>query len=266
MVVGDINTSVGTALIQSLVGSSPSSSLSPRAIFQRCDVASWTDQRALFTLALKEYGSIDIVLANAGVTGKETLLKDEYDEDGPGSGSIENLKQPSFPDLDVNLTGAIYSTKLATHTFRHRQPSPQGSLVLTGSAASYLDTPPLWAYTAAKHGVLGLMRSLRSQFPKWGPASSSHTGMTINLIAPWFTKTPMAATLGPRWGNRPANDAEVVARTLLWAGVSGVNGKGLWVGGNKTVEMEDALTGCRGVWLGEKMAEAVEEGQRALEA
>lgn len=45
---------------------------------------------------------------------------------------------------------------------------------------SFLDTPPLWVYSASKAGVMGLMRSLRTQLPK------SHNA-TVNMVAPWFT-------------------------------------------------------------------------------
>ncbi|KAL7270734.1 hypothetical protein RUND412_006548 [Rhizina undulata] len=242
VVVGDINVDVGEKL---------GATFPERVTFQKCDVSSWEDQRALFQTAYRLHGSLDVVFANAGVTGKETLLNDEFEEDGA-------LKKPEFPDLNINLVGAIYSTKLAIHYFK-KDPAKGGALVITGSAASYLDTPPLWCYCAGKAGVLGLMRSLRSQMPKWN--------CSVNLVAPWFTKTPMAVHLGPRWGNRPANSPEGVARALLYAASDkSINGKGFWVGGDQIIEMEDEITNARPQYLTPTMAEAVSEGQRALES
>ena len=45
---------------------------------------------------------------------------------------------------------------------------------------SFLDTPPLHTYCTSKTGVLGLMRSLRTQLPK-------NANITVNMVAPWMT-------------------------------------------------------------------------------
>lgn len=47
---------------------------------------------------------------------------------------------------------------------------------------SLIDTPPLYMYCAAKAGVLGLMRGLRSTLPA--------KNISINMIAPWMTGKP----------------------------------------------------------------------------
>jgi len=252
--IGDVNEAAGGAL---------AASFPERVAYVRCDVTSWESLTALFAAAAGN-GPIDIVFSNAGVTGREQLLEDSYSEAGG------ELLPPTFPDVAVNLTASLLVTKLAMHEFRkHRR----GRLVYTGSAASYLDTPPLWNYCAAKHAVLGLMRSLRSTVPGWGD-------ITVNLVAPWFTLTPMAAALGPRWGDRPANTAEAVARALVFAavgkewregGVSGeqragqpVNGCAFWVGGNAIVEFEGPMRQARSQWMGDQLAAAVADGQAAL--
>lgn len=232
-------------------------------MYVHCDVTSWDSLVALFAAAAA-HGPIDIVYSNAGVTGREQLLESTYDEE---SGA---LLPPTFPDLAVNLTAGLMITKLAVHEFRKRG---YGRIVYTGSAASMLDTPPFLNYCAAKHGVLGLMRGLRPTVGEWGD-------ITVNLIAPWFTMTPMAARLGPKWGARPANTAEGVAKAMLFAavgkewregGVSGdqkigspVNGCTFWVGGNEIVEFEGPLRQARPHWMGEKLAVAVADGQIAL--
>lgn len=53
---------------------------------------------------------------------------------------------------------------------------------MTDSAASFLDTPPLYLYCAAKTGVLGFMRGLRTQDIK--------LNVTVNMIALWMTGIP----------------------------------------------------------------------------
>ncbi|CCX14336.1 hypothetical protein FPQ18DRAFT_250544 [Pyronema domesticum] len=250
--LADVNDPAGIALSVSL----------SRVTYVHCDVSNWVSLSTVFKTALQN-GPIDIVFSNAGVTGKETLLESEFSPEG-------DLLPPSFPDYDVNLTASLYITKLSLHYFRLQR---YGRLIYTGSAASYLDTPPLWVYTAAKHGVLGLMRSLRSQVGDWGD-------ITVNMIAPWLTMTPMAATLGPKWGDRPINTAEGVAKALVFAavgrewregGINGeqekgapVNGCGFWVGGDRVVELEEGTWKARKSWMGEKLAGAVLDGQKAL--
>jgi NAD(P)-dependent dehydrogenase (short-subunit alcohol dehydrogenase family) len=102
---------------------------------------------------------------------EEDLLAESLDANG-------RLLPPNLGSIDVNLVGAIYTVKLAVHFF-NKWPETKCQIVLTASAASYLDTPPLYLYCAAKTGVLGLMRGLRSQLVK--------QNITINVVAPWMT-------------------------------------------------------------------------------
>lgn len=65
--------------------------------------------------------------------------------------------------LDVNLTGVIYTVKLAFyHLSRNPSKKSQGgkSIVILGSMASFFGIPGAPLYTASKHAVLGFMRSL----------------------------------------------------------------------------------------------------------
>jgi NAD(P)-dependent dehydrogenase (short-subunit alcohol dehydrogenase family) len=250
--LADVNDTAGAAVAASL----------DRVTYVYCDVSSWDSLTSLFKSALS-HGPIDIVLSNAGVSGLDSLLESDLSPSG-------DLLPPTLPGLDVNLTATLLITKLALHYFRQQG---YGRLIYTGSAASYLDTPQLWTYTAAKHGVLGLMRSLRSVVGQWGD-------ITVNMAAPWFTVTPMAAVLGPKWGDRPVNSPKGVAKALIFAavgkewrvgGVNGeqqqgapVNGCTFWIGGDKVVELEEGIWNARGMWMGEEMASAVNEGQKAL--
>lgn len=139
-------------------------------------MSSWSDQLALFEVGYKKFGALDIVLANASVQEIGNILEDKYDSES------RKLLPPVLQTIDVNLLGVIYTTKLAIHYFAKQQHTKQFQLVLTGSAACFLDTPPLWTYCAAKAGVMGLMRSLRTQLPK-------SNGVTVNMVAPWMTST-----------------------------------------------------------------------------
>jgi NAD(P)-dependent dehydrogenase (short-subunit alcohol dehydrogenase family) len=234
-------------------------------------VSSWSDQLALFEAGYERFGSLDIVLANAGINEVGNILEDKYDSN---SGK---LQPPVLQTLNVNLHGVIYTTKLAVHYFGKQQ-GKKCQLVLTGSAACFLDTPPLWTYCAAKAGVMGLMRSLRSQLPK-------NNNVTINMVAPWMTsKTPNAlkrfryhiltvVVETPMltdqflsvWGDLPANEPIGVARALLLPAVRhDLNGRSLFVAGHEIVDFEEGLERTQPVWMGEQLSKHVDEGQRRL--
>lgn len=120
------------------------------------------------------FGRIDAVISNAGaIELTKGLLDDEYDE-------IGKLKAPNLKSIEVNLNSHLYVVKCAMHYFK-KNPDDKHQIVLTGSSASIIDTPPLYFYSAAKAGVLGLMRSLRTQLIK--------NGTSVNMVAPWMTGT-----------------------------------------------------------------------------
>jgi NAD(P)-dependent dehydrogenase (short-subunit alcohol dehydrogenase family) len=106
------------------------------------------------------------------VSTNEELFKDEIDP------KLGKLMAPSLRSIDINLNAHIYVAKCAEHYFR-KWPETRCQIVFTGSAASFLDTPPMNMYSAAKAGILGLMRAMRTQLIK--------KNITVNMIAPWMT-------------------------------------------------------------------------------
>ncbi|CAG8909737.1 unnamed protein product [Penicillium egyptiacum] len=196
-----------------------------------------------------EFGIIDAVLANAGMN-KEDLLAEDLDANG-------RLLPPNLGSIDVNLVGTAYTVKTAVHFFR-KWPETKCQIVLTASAASYLDTPPLYLYCAAKTGTLGLMRGLRSQLVR--------QNITINVVAPWMTITNMVSpSLVTLWGNLPANQPWGVAHALLLPLLHPeVNGKAFFVAGHRIIELEDKLIETQPLWMGEQLSSDIAEGQRRL--
>lgn len=91
--------------------------------------------------------------------------------------------EPDLTTVDVNFKGVLYTTKLALHHLRS-SPMGQRELILVGSMSSFTSGPMMAVYSATKHGVLGLFRSLRL-FP------SKRDGVRINLICPYFVDTPI---------------------------------------------------------------------------
>ncbi|KAB5580384.1 hypothetical protein GE09DRAFT_1279303 [Coniochaeta sp. 2T2.1] len=241
LILGDWDVSEGESL---------AAELKERVLFQKTDVSSWSDLLALFEAGYSKFGSLDIVLANAGVGERGDLLEDKYDS------ATGKLEPPELQTLNVNLLGVIYTTKLAIHYFA-KQPGKKFQLILTGSAACFLDTPPLWTYCPSKAGVMALMRTLRSQLPK-------NTNTTVNMVAPWLTKTPMLRDEFLKvWGDLPANEPIGVARALLLpAARPELNGKSFFVAGHEIVDFEEGLEKTQPQWMGEQLSKHVDKGQR----
>jgi len=83
----------------------------------------------------------------------------------------------------VDLIAVIYTVHLALHYFRRNPDTPNYDrcLIATGSVSSYLDQKGAIQYNAAKFGVRGMFRSLRS--------TAWQQGIRVNMIAPWYAQT-----------------------------------------------------------------------------
>jgi SDR family mycofactocin-dependent oxidoreductase len=114
---------------------------------------------------LDEFGRIDILVANAGILSV---------------GSIWELTEKQWTEmLDVNLTGVWRSMKAVLPIMMERR---SGSIVLISSINGVEPGPNYAHYTAAKHGVLGLMRAAALEL---GPH-----GIRCNAILPGIIDTP----------------------------------------------------------------------------
>ncbi|CAN9203249.1 unnamed protein product [Alternaria alternata] len=102
-------------------------------------------------------------------------------------GPNQTPKKPNLDIIDVNLNGALYTSKLAMHYFMTQNgTSPNSSqtdtcLILIGSGAAYLDCPRGPQYSASKYAMRGIMHSLRR--------TAYYYGSRINMISPWYVRT-----------------------------------------------------------------------------
>jgi NAD(P)-dependent dehydrogenase (short-subunit alcohol dehydrogenase family) len=144
--------------------------MNSRFVFKRVDVTDWESFRNLFDATIEKFGIVHAVISNAGMH-HEALLKEEFDDNG-------RLKSPNTNSIDINLVSHLYASKLAFHYFKKGKLGPR-QIVYTGSAASYIDTAPLYQYGAAKAGTLGLMRAFRQTAQK--------VDVSVNMVAPWMT-------------------------------------------------------------------------------
>ncbi|HRD59615.1 MAG TPA: mycofactocin-coupled SDR family oxidoreductase [Nocardioides sp.] len=114
-----------------------------------------------------ELGSIDVVLANAGIVF--------------GAPTIEVDVQRWRDVIDVNLNGVFYTIKAALPSMIAG--GRGGSIAITSSIAGRRGYANLASYTASKHGVVGLMRSLANEL-------NEHR-IRVNCIHPTNTATDM---------------------------------------------------------------------------
>ncbi|KAI9220525.1 hypothetical protein BC828DRAFT_357990 [Blastocladiella britannica] len=193
VVIVDLNEKLGAALVAEL--NKNNSSSSPTAVFGKADVTSEEDMRAVFDLAVKTFGRVDIVLNNAGVAELS-----RFDEDPKGMWRKV---------IDIDLTAVILGTVLATE-YMHK--TGGGVVINTASAAGLMPLPVAPIYTAAKHGVIGFTTALR-------PLLRTKK-VRVNAIAPFFSPTPLVT------GNRDANSAfdRIVGSTPLTPVSSVVDG------------------------------------------
>lgn len=134
-------------------------------------VADVRDQAALDAAVaggVEEFGGLDIVCANAGLFS--------------GIGSTWKLAEDDWSTvIDINLTGVWRTIKAALPPMVERDQG--GSLVLMNSVAGMRGVGKTAPYTVAKHGVIGLMRSLVNEV--------SDKGIRVNTVHPTAVDTPM---------------------------------------------------------------------------
>jgi len=141
--------------------------LDRRIVSEICDVRDRAALEQVVARGVAELGRLDIAVANAGISGAHTLA-DAADEEWANV-------------VDVNLTGVWNTLKAAVPAILAG--GRGGSVIVTGSYAASHGLPNLAPYTAAKHGVLGLMRSLASEL---GPHY-----VRVNAISPGNVGTKM---------------------------------------------------------------------------
>ena len=245
---------------------------SPRFLYVQCDVTSWPSQRAAFAKAASTFGRIDCVFINAGVAEiGEQIFTDHFDSKG-------ELAEPDRTCIDVDIRAVGDSLKLAMYHLRNDSDSDGkrkgsgkgqgGSIVMTASLAGYLASAGAPLYSAAKHGVVGYLRALKSD--------CATVGIALSVIAPGITLTPII--LGRRtgqtlqeWGKDmsdrgvPINNAETVGLTvanLMGQGMK-ANGSCVLVQANRMQELEGGIAKGRGQWMGKEMLDLFRGGRNA---
>ena len=132
-----------------------------RVIAREVDVRDIAGLTALADEAVSELGGIDVVVANAGILSW---------------GNAWELSEEAWSELiDINLTGVFHTIKATVpHMIRAKK---GGSIILTSSSGGPEGQPFTLAYTAAKHGVVGITRGLANELGEYDiRVNSIHPG------------------------------------------------------------------------------------------
>ena len=140
-----------------------------RAIPVVCDVSSSQAVQNLVDEVRGSYNRIDILVNNAGVSKRSKFL--EYDD--------ETWSEV----IQTNLFSVFLCTKAFLPMMQNEG---TGRIISIASAAGKTGVPFNSAYSAAKHGVLGLTKSLASEL-----ALTGYRKITVNAICPYFVDTDM---------------------------------------------------------------------------
>ncbi|KAH6695352.1 hypothetical protein F5X68DRAFT_243911 [Plectosphaerella plurivora] len=229
------------------------------------DVRDYSAQLELFDTAYQRHGRVDVAVSCAAVTEPNGWF-------GPEHLDLETVKiepEPIYNTININLISVVSFCRIALAYMKHdrkadhlneSQASFSKSIVLVSSIAGLLESPGLFAYGSAKHGVVGLMRSLR----QWAPAKY---GVRVNTICPWATDTQLMDQVRAKWVEEglPINTTEQVGKMILQcASDRELNGRAILVSGGRGFDTEEGLDRTLPQWMGQGLSQDFYRGQEAI--
>jgi 3-oxoacyl-[acyl-carrier protein] reductase len=142
----------------------------PELFGVRCDVTSSEDVDAAYKAVEAQFGPVEVLVSNAGITDDTLLMR---------------MSQDSFARvLDANLSGAYRVAKRAAPGMLKAR---RGRMVFIGSVVGLTGAPGQVNYAASKAGLVGLARSIAREL--------GSRSITANVVAPGFIQTAMTAEL-----------------------------------------------------------------------
>lgn len=171
--------------------------LNRRIVTAEVDVRDYAALKAAVDSGVEQLGRLDIIVANAGI--------------GNGGQTLDHVSESDWTDMiDVNLSGVWKTVKAAVpHLISAGR---GGSIILTSSVGGLKAYPHTGHYIAAKHGVVGLMRTFAVEL--------GHHSIRVNTVHPTNVNTPLFLNEGtmklfrPDLENPGPDDMAVVAQMM----------------------------------------------------
>ena len=161
IVVVDIQEEGGNATVEKV------KALGVDSFFVKADVSKPEEVKNYVDQTVNRFGTIDYFFNNAGISGSGKFFLDS---------TIEEINQI----VGINLLGALYGAHYVGEVVVN---NGGGSIVNTSSSAGVIGQDSVVTYSATKHGIVGLTKSLVAEYAK--------DGLRVNAIAPGPTETPM---------------------------------------------------------------------------
>ncbi len=182
VVVSDVATSEGEATAQMIADGGG------HAIFVKADVTKSSEVEAMVQATIKAFGRLDFALNNAGI-------------DGVRARTANYPEEVWHQVINLNLTGVFLCLKYELSVMVEQG---SGVIINLSSVAGVTGFPGHAAYTASKHGVIGLTKTAALDYAK--------AGIRVNAICPAYTHTPM---LDRMLAQKPDLEAKLIARVPL---------------------------------------------------
>lgn len=151
------------------------------------DIADCASHDALLSDIERSIGPLDVLVNNAGRHSKKP--------------SLEATEEDMRAVLETNLVGLFSLTRSA---LQQMMPRGRGSIINISSMSALFGLPQVAAYASSKTGLLGLTRTLASEY--------SSSGVRINAIAPGFIESRMFLDIMAR---DPEREARILTRTPM---------------------------------------------------
>lgn len=136
----------------------------------RCDITDTASVDAAFTTVEAEHGPVEVLVANAGITSDQLLMR---------------MSDEDFTSVvDTNLTGSFRCVRRASKGMIRLR---RGRIVLISSVVGLYGAPGQANYAASKAGLVGMARSITREL--------GGRGITANVVAPGFVETEMTGAL-----------------------------------------------------------------------
>ena len=278
--------------------------------FNKCDARRYEDLVALFKLAFAMYGRVDHAILGVGEDGGgtggisegETGWFEHAATKGGGAGIEAVEHEPPglvdtlgtavrfahialaylrhTPKVKTNKLDSLWATTTTTTTNNNRRPGDRSLTFLT-SVASFREMPGLPIYQVAQHGVIGLMRSLRSS------VDPEKDGVRVNAVVTGMMVPRAFGGVGGRMSVKlPSDMPEDVGRTVVGVVAAGsaeggngvwyergsergvterdLHGRAIYVVGGECWDIEDGLNRSEQIWLGAKPSEMLTKAQEGI--
>jgi 3-oxoacyl-[acyl-carrier protein] reductase len=141
-----------------------------KAVAYKCNVADFEECKKMIDDVIAEFGRIDVLVNNAGITRDNLLMKMSEDD-------FDSV-------IGINLKGAFNTTK---HVSKYLLKQKAGKIINISSVSGILGNPGQANYSASKAGVIGLTKSTAREL--------ASRGITCNAIAPGFIETDMTSAM-----------------------------------------------------------------------